>query len=165
MGKIIRIIIEGPDCSAKSTLVERVKNTLRWDSRYLRHKEADQFERYLLEYASANQVVFDRGHFSESVYSKLWRGGSPFSKKQKEILNKICCEKTLLIFACPSVKNIKSRYLSRNYGQQIKVEELELSRILFIEEFRSLTKIIYKSEDYDELENLLVKVKQIVEEE
>jgi len=164
MGKIIRVIIEGPDCSGKSTLVERVKNTLKWDSRYLRHKDGDQFERYLFEYASVNQVVFDRGHLSESVYSKLWRGGSPFSNKQKEILNKICCEKTLLIFACPSIKIIKNRYLSRNYGQQIKLEELELSRKLFIKEFKSLTKIVYKSKDYGELENLLKKINQIVEE-
>ena len=62
---IKRIIIEGPDCSGKSTVVDRVKNELRWDSKSLHHREVYQFYRYLKEYSSANQIVFDRSHFSE----------------------------------------------------------------------------------------------------
>ena len=69
MSKIIRIIVEGPDCSGKSTLVNRTKNDLRWDSKSLHHKEGNQFLRYLKEYAFSEQIVLDRSHFSEEVYS------------------------------------------------------------------------------------------------
>src|SRR3989304_4150298 len=115
--EIKRIIIEGPDCSGKSTLVDRIKNEIKWDAKALRHKDGDQFERYLFEYATADKVVFDRGHFSENVYSKLWRSGSPFSKNEKNILDSVCQEKTLIIFSCPSSDTIKKRYLSRDYTQ------------------------------------------------
>jgi hypothetical protein len=162
--RIKRIIIEGPDCSGKSTLVERIKNTLKWDARFLRHKDGDQFSRYLTEYASAENVVFDRSHFSENVYSKLWRGGSPFSSRQKKILNSICQESTLIILACPSKKTLEERYLSREYPQQIKLKELEISRKLFINEFSNVKKKIYKSRDFTELEVLLNQLIKIVEE-
>ena len=82
-----RIIVEGPDCSGKSTLVDTLKNRLLWDAKSLHHKEGNQFQRYLKEYALGEEVVFNRAHFSENVYSKLWRGGSPFLEKEKEILN------------------------------------------------------------------------------
>ena len=153
--KIKRIIIEGPDCSGKSTLVERVKNTLKWDARFLRHIEGDQFSRYLFEYASANEVVFDRSHFSENVYSKLWRGGSPFDRNQKKILDSICHEETLIIFTCPTNKVLRKRYLSRDFPQQIKLTELEKSRQFFVEEFKNVQKIIYRSRNFEELDNLL----------
>lgn len=160
--KIKRIIIEGPDCSGKSTLVERVKNTLKWDARFLRHIEGDQFSRYLFEYASANEVVFDRSHFSENVYSKLWRGGSPFTNREKKILDSICQDETIIIFACPSNKVLRDRYLSRDYPQQIKLTELEKSRELFINEFKNRKKIIYHSQNFDELDNLLKHLIKII---
>ena len=81
-----RIIVEGPDCSGKSTVVHRIKNALRWDSKSLHHKGGDQFSRYLREYANNDCIVFDRSHFSEIVYSKLWRNGSPFTEIESNIL-------------------------------------------------------------------------------
>ena len=71
--KISKIIVEGPDCSGKSTVVERIKNMLCWDSKSLHHKEGNQFLRYLREYVLNENVVFDRAHFSEEAYSHLWR--------------------------------------------------------------------------------------------
>lgn len=159
---ITRIIIEGPDCSGKSTVVDRIKNALHWDSKSLHHREGNQFARYLKEYAASEHIVFDRSHFSEEVYSKLWRGGSPFSKEEKEILDNICRLNTLVIFTCPEAEVLKERYLKRGYEQQIKPEELEKSRELFCSEFSKVPHSLYTSKDYDELNVLVKEVRELV---
>ncbi|MFH1637127.1 MAG: hypothetical protein ABIB71_01750 [Candidatus Woesearchaeota archaeon] len=162
MEEITRIIIEGPDCSGKSTVVDRIKNALRWDSKSLHHKEGYQFRRYLLEYAINDRIVFDRSHFSEAVYSRLWRGGSPFSKKERKILDEICTIGTLVIFTCPDIQTIKQRYHHREFEQQIKYHELEKSRELFCEELKSIPYILYQSKNYDELNDLVKKVLDLI---
>ena len=159
--KPMRIIVEGPDCSGKSTVVDRIKNALRWDSKSLHHKEGDQFLRYLKEYALNSQIVFDRSHFSEIVYSILWRNGSPFSGKEKEMLDELCRYRTLIIFTCPDLKTMKKRYNERKFMQQIKYNELERSRKLFCQMFRNIPYILYRSENYDELEALVKKVAEM----
>jgi thymidylate kinase len=156
---VARIIIEGPDCSGKSTLVERIKNALRWDSKSLHHREGRQYERYLYEYAVNKQIVFDRSHFSEIVYSTLWRGGNPFSKEEQNILNQIVQLNTIIIAALPSEDKLKERYNARNYAQQIKLEELTHARTLFLETLKYIPHIIYKSETYEELDKLVERVK------
>ena len=161
MNKITKIIIEGPDCSGKSTVVERIKNMLRWDSKSLHHNEGNQFKRYLKEYALNDNIVFDRSHFSEIVYSTLWRKGSPFSKKENNILNDICSNNTLVIFTCPTLQTLRKRYQSRNFKQQIKLDELERSRKLFIKTLKNTAYILYLSKNYDELDDLLKKVKEL----
>jgi thymidylate kinase len=155
------VIVEGPDCSGKSTLVERLKNTLCWDSKYLRHAEGNQFFRYLREYAHGETIVFDRSHFSEEVYSKMWRGGSPFCKNEKKILYDICNMYGLIIFCLPAVENMKERYKKRGFSQQITLGELKKSYELFLEESKH-AHIIYHSENYDELETILVKIKEMI---
>ena len=116
---ITRIIVEGPDCSGKSTLVDRVKNSLRWDSKSLHHVEGNQFERYLKEYANNKNTVFDRSHISEIVYSILWRGGNPFAESEQKILDEIVQCNTIVIAALPSEEKLRERYISRKYDDQI----------------------------------------------
>lgn len=160
---ITRIIVEGPDCSGKSTVVDRIKNALHWDSKSLHHREGNQFARYLKEYAANEHIVFDRSHFSEEVYSNLWRGGSPFSKLEKQILDGICSINTLVIFTCPPAEVLKERYLKRGYEQQIKLEELEKSRELFCNEFNGIQHSLYTSKDYDELNALVKEVMELAQ--
>jgi hypothetical protein len=157
--KKVQIIVEGPDCSGKSTLVDRLKNTLLWDAKSLHHRPGNQFRRYLQEYALLEDTVIDRSHFSEEVYSTLWRGGSPFSCVEKEILDKIALNQALVILVCPSADVLRQRYLGRNYSQQIKLEELEHSRDLFMKELGGICNIHYQSRDYDELEKVVNEVK------
>ena len=163
---INKIIVEGPDCSGKSTLVERLKNSLRWDAKSLHHKDSPswsdkyfQFKRYLSEYATNDKTILDRSHFSEIVYSELWRDELPFTSNEKLLLNGIAQHNSLIILACPNLETLQKRYLSRNYPQQIKLEELEPSRKLFFRELRNIPYILYKSESYEELNNLVTRVK------
>lgn len=159
---ISKIIIEGPDCSGKSTVVERIKNMLHWDSKSLHHKPGNQFSRYLKEYVLNENIVFDRSHFSELVYSILWRDGNPFFGRELEILNNLVQRDTLIIFTCPDINVIKQRYKNRSFNQQIKFSELEKSRELFCNVFDKIPYIIYKSENYEELDELLAKVKEMI---
>lgn len=159
--KITKIVVEGPDCSGKSTLVERLKNVLHWDSKYLRHRNGDQYARYLKEYAG-EEIVLDRSHFSEEVYSNLWRGGSPFSDEEKDILDKAAAVNSIVIFAIPSLSVLKERHGGRDFEQQITIDELEKSRELFIGELKKVKAIHYESRDYDELEALLVTIKEMI---
>src|SRR3989338_8449754 len=101
------ILVEGPDCSGKTTLVERLKNTLRWDSLCLHHRDGDQFLRYLHAYSSQDHVVFNRGHVSEAVYGRVWRGGNPFTKEEWNVLNEVCDLRILIIVAFPSIETMR----------------------------------------------------------
>jgi len=140
---IKRILIEGPDCSGKSTALDRIKNALRWDAKSLHHREGDQFQRYIKEYCSAENIVFDRGHFSESVYGRMWRGGNPFSQQEFNFLNFYLQREGLVIFALPSEETLISRYRARNFSQQIKENELSFARKLFLEKSQNVTNILY----------------------
>lgn len=161
--KRYNLLVEGPDCSGKSTVVERLKNLLHWDAKSLHHQEGDQFKRYVREYALADNVVFDRGHFSEEVYSRLWRGGSPFLPQQKNILNALCQQMMIVIFVSPPLEIIQQRYQQRAFEQQIQFQELEQSRVLFCETMKEVPHILYASQDYEELEALLEKVKEVIQ--
>ncbi len=156
---IKRIIVEGPDCSGKSTAVNLIKNTLKWDSKSLHHKKGDQFERYLKEYAINTEIVFDRAHFSEYVYSELWRNGNPFTDKELEILNFLSLKDSLIVFVLPSLKTMRTRYLSRDYEQEISIHELEKSRLLFQQIMKKVNHLIYTAESYDELNKLIMQIK------
>lgn len=155
---IRKIIVEGPDCSGKSTVVERLKNKLRWDSKSLHHHEGDQFHRYLREYAHADKVVFDRAHFSEIVYSILWRKGNPFTELEEDFLEFIAQKDALIIFACPSLETLEERYKQRKFNQQITLRELKRARELFIDKLCDVGALIYESKNFEELDILLEEV-------
>jgi hypothetical protein len=152
---IKRVLIEGPDCSGKSTALDRIKNALRWDAKSLHHKEGDQFQRYISEYCSAERIVFDRGHISESVYGQMWRGGNPFTEKESLMLDFYLQRKGLVIFALPSEDVLINRYRARNFSQQIKEDELVLARNLFLEKSKNIPHILYTSSSYKELDGLV----------
>jgi thymidylate kinase len=159
--KIRKVIVEGPDCSGKSTLVERLKNSLYWDSKYLRHAGENQFFRYLKEYSHGENIVFDRSHFSEEVYSHLWRKGSPFLEEEKKMLDRICELHGLIIFSLPEKEEIKKRYLARDFDQQITLDELMESYEKFEAESKKVDCIIYRSRDYEELNELVKRITEM----
>ncbi len=159
----VAILVEGPDCSGKSTVVERLKNIFHWDSKSLHHRPGDQFGRYLREYALGEQIVFDRGHISEHVFAQMWRGGSPFSDEERSILDELCKNKILTIFTCPPVELMQQRYRERGFEQQIQLEELERCRTLFSTTFEKIPHIVYTSQNFAELDQLILRVRKEIE--
>ncbi len=160
--KINRILVEGPDCSGKSTLVNRIKNDLKWDSRSLHHQEGDQFYRYLREYANAENVVFDRGHISEKIYSFMWGRTKPFPNGGVDILDSLVRQKFVLILACPEIDVLERRYKKRKFQQEIKLDELDQSRNFFRLYCNKFEPLIYKSENYEELDQIMKKIKELI---
>jgi hypothetical protein len=73
-------------------------------------------------------------------------------------LDKVALNGSLIILVCPSLDVLRKRYLARNYSQQIKLEELEFSRELFMQELGGICTIHYHSRDYDELNQVIEKV-------
>jgi thymidylate kinase len=123
------IIIEGSDCSGKTTLIDELKKRLSysgWDIINLGHENRDQFKRYMNWYINSDKAIFDRGHFSEIVYGDLWRGGHGMSTKEIDALNEYVFNNFLVVFAYAPEDVLKQRYHSRSYDQIIKSHELAI---------------------------------------
>lgn len=121
------VIVEGSDCSGKTTLINHLASKLSsygWDEIDLRHRNGDQFERFLKAYINSERVLFDRAHFSEIVFGNLWRGGNQFNDWQLQILNKYSLENFIVVFAFTSEDILINRYKARKNHQVIKQEEL-----------------------------------------
>lgn len=158
--KVQFMVVEGPDCAGKSTLVENLKNALKWDSKALTHQEGDQFQRYLREYAQADGVIFDRGHVSEMVYSMIWRGGNPFSGAEKDLLDEICLRKGLLIYVSPSMITLYARYHAKKVLNKIDELPWKESIDLFHIEMNNLECISYDAENWSALEQCVKRVQE-----
>jgi len=125
--KIKGIVVEGTDCSGKTTLMDALKNRLcylGWDVVNLGHRDGNQYNRYISQYLKADKVIFDRGHFSEIVHGDLWRGGHGMSTKEVNNLNEYVFRNFLVVFVHAPEEILKERYYSRLYDQIIKSDEL-----------------------------------------
>ncbi|MFH1831594.1 MAG: hypothetical protein ABH827_02210 [bacterium] len=123
------IIVEGCDCSGKTTLIKTLKAKLSWfgwDLASLGHQDVNQFDRYMGQYIFADKIVFDRAHFSECVYSDVWRGGCSFQDWELQSLNKYVYEHFIVILTHVSPEVLKKRYQERSFEQIIAYDELEL---------------------------------------
>jgi hypothetical protein len=110
------VIVEGPDCSGKSSLVRRLKAELAsgWDVLQMGHKDGDQFKRYVKVYLEADRILLDRSHFSEGVYGDLWRGSRNLAARERSLLDDIARNEfvTVLCAAPPSL--LWQRYTAMN---------------------------------------------------
>ncbi len=122
------ILIEGCDCSGKSTLVRALKSRLftkGWDVLDVGHRPGRQLDRYLEIYVNADRVILDRGHFSEIVYGDLWRNGEHFADWEKAFLDKYLFDHFVVVRAEAPIPVLVERHLARNYHQIVSKEELQ----------------------------------------
>ncbi|MBY0110171.1 MAG: hypothetical protein K2X90_03615 [Candidatus Babeliaceae bacterium] len=127
--KIKGIVVEGTDCSGKTTLMDVLKSRLchlGWDIVNLGHRDGNQFDRYMSHYLHADKVIFDRGHFSEIVHGNLWRAGHGMSTKEVNDLNEYVFTNFLVIFVHAPEEILKERYYARAFNQIIKSDELAI---------------------------------------
>ena len=111
------IIIEGSDCSGKTTLIEALKDRLGhldWQIINVGHEPTNQFDRYMSLYINSDKVIFDRGHFSEIVYGHLWRGGHGMSHQECSLLDQYVFGNFLVVFAHAPEEVLKTRYHARS---------------------------------------------------
>ena len=161
--KIKGILVEGVDCSGKSTLIKKLDNILSrygWDSIDLRHRKGNQFDRYLYTYTNNPYSLFDRGHFSEHIFGNIWRGASSFSQSELEWLNKLISENFLVVFAHAPEEILIKRYNNRKSDQTIVSSELLTVQNKFFEAFNDIKKniIYYDSSNWENLETTVSKI-------
>ncbi len=147
------ILLEGCDCTGKSTLAKYLRRQLHrdgWDIFSMAHRDGDQCDRYLKAYVNANKLIFDRGHFSEIAYGNVWRNGVHFTKYQLDFLNEYTLSVFVVVFSFAEENLMKERWKEKE-DQKIKRDEL----IIIQNEFESLLDdprvIRYESRDVNSL--------------
>lgn len=150
MSKLRGVIVEGSDCSGKTTLVKRLKAALSdsgWDVLDMGHKPGDQFARYLRTYLDADGLVLDRGHLSEVVYGDLWREGRHFAPWERQLLDDLVKDEFLLVLCTASPEVLAERYGARTYGQVAAKDELSRIQEHFESTLAPLQPLRYTSTD------------------
>ncbi|MBU9834762.1 hypothetical protein J1786_08040 [Rahnella sp. L72c] len=146
------IIIEGVECSGKTTLINEIRsNLVPFDCIMLGHQDGEQFDRYMREYMFNNGVIFNRSHYSEAVYSQLWKRPNPFTVQEKDVLDSYLSKNYITLLCTADKKILAERYLKRKFKQKADANELDLIRNLFDNSLRSKADYVYESNSEDAL--------------
>lgn len=157
------IIIEGVECAGKTTLIQRIRSeVLPWDCKMLAHVEGKQFDRFIYEYMFTHNIIFNRSHISEVVYSRLWNRASPFTKSEREVLDDYINRNYILILGTADEDKLVERYNSRNYKQKITANQINKIKSLFEDECKNCKHIIYNGSDMVGIDTIIATLKNIV---
>jgi thymidylate kinase len=161
MERKLGIIVEGGDCSGKTTLVNRLRSKLSpqgWYSLSLSHRATHQFERYLAKYLSDERIIYDRAHFSEIVYGKLWRAHTGFTTWQQQFIHNFVLDNLVVVLVQAPRDTLMQRYRARHQAQTIDISELEKAQDMFQEEMRDSSIIQYHATDLESLDQVVNQV-------
>lgn len=161
MKRKLGIIVEGGDCSGKTTLVNRLRSKLSpqgWYSLSLSHRTTHQFERYLAKYLSDERIIYDRAHFSEIVYGKLWRAHAGFTTWQQQFLHDFVLDNFIVVLVQAPRGTLMQRYRARHQAQTIDISELEKAQDMFQREMRDRNIIQYHATDLESLDQVVNQV-------
>lgn len=154
------IIIEGVECSGKTTLIQRIRSdVISYDCIMLGHQSGSQFDRYMRDYMVNERVIFNRSHYSELIYSRLWDRGVPFSTSELNVLNDYIHRNFITILCTADVCSLAERYAKRQYKQKVNLNELSEVKSLFDDVLIPKADYIYSSNDVLELDKVLDYVK------
>ncbi|MEM7125193.1 MAG: hypothetical protein AAF702_02625 [Chloroflexota bacterium] len=124
------IIVEGNECTGKTTLVEELRSELGWDTKDLTHRPGDQFLRYMVEYVNADRIVFNRSHYAEMVFSKLYRQIEPFSPEEIAALDLLVYKYGLIVYCDLAVAEIVPRLESRNEREVLNEDNTSYAELM-----------------------------------
>lgn len=158
------IIVEGVECAGKTTLIQRLRSkVVPWDCKMLAHKPSQQFDRFITEYVSNNEIIFNRSHISEIVYSKLWNRDEPFSSEERKVLDEFISRHFLIILCEAETSLLVERYNTRDFEQKAKATEFEHIKELFNLECKDLELIRYNGSNKESLNNILPIIQSFLE--
>ena len=150
------IIIEGVECSGKTTLIQRLRSdVIAYDCVMLGHQEGDQFDRYMREYMLNSRVIFNRSHYSEMVYSHLWQRESPFSVHEVSVLDSYLARNYITLLCTADIDTLAARYQGRDFKQKANIDELKAIKSLFESTLNNKADYIYHSNDASALDKVL----------
>ena len=157
----IGVIVEGVECAGKTTLIKRLRDeVVPWDCKYLGHQPGHQFERYMRDYLLGGQIIFNRAHFSEIVYSSVFGRTRPFLPHEQRVLDEYA-ERHFVIVLCDADPEILARrYAERSYFQVASLDKLGAIRDGFREVCGHLGRCVhYTSNTEAALEGVLFTIK------
>lgn len=157
------ILIEGVECGGKTTLIDHIRHEIPgWDLKYLTHRDGDQFQRYAWEYMANSGTIFNRGHYSEVVYSGLHDRDEPFSAAQREALDSMVEDDCLVIFSDPRLEDAIERYKQRDVVQPIKLHELEVVHGMFKVLFENVPHVRYESTNIEARDSFVRSIPELL---
>jgi len=154
------ILIEGVECAGKTTLIRELRDGLPWDCKALSHRAGHQFDRFIHEYTLGMNVVFNRGHYSEIVYSRLWNRAAPFSDAEEAVLNSYVSRHILVVLCTANVATLQARYENRNYRQHASCSELAQICDLFDQALCAVPHLRYTSTDDVALAEIVARIRR-----
>ena len=117
------IILEGPDGSGKSHLLERMKKPdsafYRWGKR---HYSKSDF-RWMLHdlWADPDRFIYDRAYLSEQIYGPLLRDEDKIGKSGRRMLDRVALSKQGIVVLCiPPFEVAKKAWASRKEEELIQ---------------------------------------------
>lgn len=165
------LIIEGNDCTGKSTLVSELRSALRvhggWDTKNLVHRTGDMFFRFLNEYVNADRIIFDRSHFSELVYGKYLRDSKTFTREQLQALDLIIENYGVVIHCDLQPKEIVARMKIRNQTELLDEDDIceeQISKISneYNKIFKGKNIITYVGRTANDLQDIINTITDII---
>lgn len=154
------ILIEGVECSGKTTLIKGIRDKIvPWDCKFLAHQPGQQFERFMFEYLVNKNIIFNRGHFSEAIYSQLWGREAPFQAHEFQVLNDYVRRNLVLVLCDADIDTLVKRYGERGYFQKAGAPELGQIKALFEEQFEGVDCVRYTSTDQQAYDRVLEEIK------
>ena len=151
------IIVEGIDCAGKSTLIKRIKQKYKahggFDVKELDHVECEsQYERYLHEYATQNDVILHRSHISEAVFTEFFHRPCSFTGDELTVLDGIVNNDYLVIYASVERALFEERMDATKDNQVIGKGDYEAIVSLFDDKMKHIRHSSYCSNTMESLD-------------
>lgn len=163
------LVVEGTECAGKTTLISEVRRRIPLDVKYLGHRPGcDQFQRYLVEYASASQCILNRSHISETIYASINDRPPSFSELQSELLDGILLTTAVLVHCFAPTSVLVERLTTRSNLQPVIPDSLEelnsafLSHVDRLEAHADAPTIIRYSSTGDHLPRVLAQIEELL---
>ena len=120
-GKRPTLIIEGVDCSGKTTLAQEIQ--MRWACKYIHVKQAPLGVDTLVHFISAikgirQPTIIDRLHWSEQVYADVLRKNSLLSDRDFGVIDGyVMAHRGIFIYCNPPLQSVLNAIMRDEDGE------------------------------------------------
>ena len=166
-GKRPTLILEGVDCSGKTTLAHEIQK--RWACKYIHVKQAPDGVDTLVHFIKAingirQPTIIDRLHWSEQVYAKILRQDSLLSDRDFGVIDGyLLANRGIFILCDPGWKQIAKNIENDRDGENHNVETASDIWIEYKEMTRSVLPTIRYDYTQDTVDALLKRAQEVME--
>lgn len=149
------IIVEGPDCAGKTTLIENLKNYIPPPVGYVHHgpyKDESDIAHHYIESLSFNRgmtTLIDRCWISEQIYSQFYGRSNRLSDENiaelEDMAHKV---HTVIIFCLPPINVCFTKFLERKHEEYLENTEQFINVYSAYQKLHTLTTLTSFTYDY-----------------